>query len=691
MVKLLAVMKKPLLLVLVFCFVFTSVGFVFAADPATQPTTPTGSSTGSKIPTGVKIWFQLTGVGLLYSSITGDWFIKLDVGKRTALGIFTILFDIIGTATLAFASLASVILQAVLSPGFTSLSYTGRSNPVIDAGLGITMPLVNMILVLVLVFIALATILKLAGYEIKKLLPTFILVALLVNFAPVICGLVVDASNIVMNYFAQGLYQFADFTTQLGLVWKGLGAIVKGTMQQAIEAFFYSLVVSVFAFFLALAFFLFAAIFIFRYIAIWVLVILSPLAFACYILPSTRNLWKQWWNQFLQWSFIGVTAGFFLYLATLLITRVKDYFTTTTTGLPPGMDILLIYLVPLAFLYVGLAIGFSSSAFGASMVMDLTKKYGGKLGKTLWKGARDWGEERTRFREGVGKAVQAVEHIPLARSLLPEGVRKYAQFRPAIDEAQKAAAFQSSPELAHRMATGADYGVRAVGNLMEIIGRGDSQDIFKAFREKHGAGSDAELYENAEFRSQMARYLQIALQGGHHNTILRSSPRLARFAYGSMPGYSKTELEGAGFAGSPEGAVAKAVSEARSQHIKNWEKEELQDEAVVNAGLSRGRDFWQSASSQVKGGHEEPIKTISKMFARDYLKKGMSDKQVNEAWEKFHEDTKTKYNGQDGFFQFIGSQRAKEQGWTPDRIKELATGKKWGPSTPGEAAGINQK
>ena len=62
-----------------------------------------------------------------------------------------------------------------------------------------------MILVLILIYIALATILRLAGYETKKLLVTFVIVALLVNFAPVICGLVVDASNIVMNYFVKDL------------------------------------------------------------------------------------------------------------------------------------------------------------------------------------------------------------------------------------------------------------------------------------------------------------------------------------------------------------------------------------------------------------------------------------------------------------------------------------------------------
>ncbi|GAI30419.1 unnamed protein product, partial [marine sediment metagenome] len=79
---------------------------------------------------------------------------------------------------------------------------------------------VNMLLVLILVYIAIATILRLAGYETKKLLITFIIVALLVNFSPVICGLIVDASNIVMNFFLSEVTGGKQLINSFGAIWE---------------------------------------------------------------------------------------------------------------------------------------------------------------------------------------------------------------------------------------------------------------------------------------------------------------------------------------------------------------------------------------------------------------------------------------------------------------------------------------
>jgi len=93
------------------------------------------------------------------------------------------------------------ILNGIIAGKVTNLAYTqpGR-NPIIYTGFQFTYPLANMVLVLGIIAIALATILRIAGYGAKKLLPIFIVVALLINFAPVALGLVVDAANVVLNY-----------------------------------------------------------------------------------------------------------------------------------------------------------------------------------------------------------------------------------------------------------------------------------------------------------------------------------------------------------------------------------------------------------------------------------------------------------------------------------------------------------
>ena len=73
--------------------------------------------------------------------------------------------------------------------------------------------------------------------------------------------------------------------------------------------------------------------------------------------------------------------GFFLYLATILLSKTESIFKNPNiSGIETQINILFVYLVPLAFLYLGFMIGLSTSAMGASTVIGLTKKYGKKGG-----------------------------------------------------------------------------------------------------------------------------------------------------------------------------------------------------------------------------------------------------------------------------------------------------------------------
>lgn len=285
--------------------------------------------------------------------------------------------------------LAGSLLNWVLSPNFISYSYTNpggpKANPIIETGLGVTQGFVNMLLVLILVYIAIATILRLAGYETKKLLITFIIVALLVNFAPVICGIIVDASNIVMNFFVQDLKADAFGKIMGAKVQIIAGGFAKESTWEKADDFIFQLAAMV-PFLLALTFVLliFTLIFALRYMVIWLLVILSPLAFACYILPITKKYFDKWWEQFTNWSFIGVTCGFFLYLGLLLVNKIQAgaAVPVPTTGEVGVFDSILPYFVSLIFLGVGIVFGLKTSAMGAKVVIQGAKRGGKAVGKT---------------------------------------------------------------------------------------------------------------------------------------------------------------------------------------------------------------------------------------------------------------------------------------------------------------------
>ncbi|PJC28963.1 hypothetical protein CO053_01860, partial [Candidatus Shapirobacteria bacterium CG_4_9_14_0_2_um_filter_40_11] len=257
---------------------------------------------------GILSWLGITGIATAVPSVV------------VSFAVF-----ILGVLSSIFADFAGWLLTFVLSPAFTSLSYTNpATNPVIDMGLKITQGFANIILVLILIYIGLATILRLAGYETKKMLVSFVIAALLVNFSPVICGLIVDAANIVMNYLAKPLIGpggLSSLVTHIVSIWKiyssgwNFDVLVSSAAQAAL--IFKLIAAAIFYFLLALGLLMYAGIFIIRYVAIWILVILSPIAFVCRILPpgsGLRKVWDMWWQQFIQWSIIGILAMFFLYL-----------------------------------------------------------------------------------------------------------------------------------------------------------------------------------------------------------------------------------------------------------------------------------------------------------------------------------------------------------------------------------------
>lgn len=340
--------------------------------------------------------------GISYPSVSFAFWKELGSWTATRLIYYpSILLVKIGVFVVG---LAGSLLNWVLSPGFISFSYTKpANNPIIETGLGVTRGFVNMLLVLVLVYIAIATILRLAGYETKKLLVTFIAIALLVNFAPVICGLIVDASNIVMNFFVQDLS--ADTFGEL--MGRKVSDLSSGFGKESDWDKIWQIVIQLavmvpFLFVSTLILLLFTLIFILRYIVIWLLVILSPLAFVCYILPVTKKYFEMWWKQFLAWSFIGATAGFFLYLGLLMVMYIKNdpgTIPAPATGAGGLFDSILPYFVSVVFLGIGFVFGLQTSAMGAGTVINIAKtkgKAGAKLtAKRTW-GATKWGARKVR-------------------------------------------------------------------------------------------------------------------------------------------------------------------------------------------------------------------------------------------------------------------------------------------------------
>ncbi len=272
----------------------------------------------------------------------------------------------------AVLGIASLLLQQSVDSSFIRVPYT--TGGVIDVAWPIVRDFANMLLVLILIFIGLGTALRLGDYEAKKALPRLVAIALLINFAPVLMGFVVDASNIIMNFFLEGLLG----GQVLASVGSNLSAII-GSNTETFGQLSFSFVaklsaVALFNMLTAVIFFFFAALFFVRKVVIWILVILSPIALISLILPATKGFFTKWWDQFFQWSTVGIFAAFFLWLGDHTIAlAARGGFTSQiapqgslpgTTGLGNILNEVMPFIIADMVLLIGFFMGLQSNAMG---------------------------------------------------------------------------------------------------------------------------------------------------------------------------------------------------------------------------------------------------------------------------------------------------------------------------------------
>ncbi len=157
------------------------------------------------------------------------------------------------------------------------------------------------------------------NYGIKKALPKIIVGAILVNLSFIICQLAVDLSNIfgkginelLSNISISVPQEFIDANGLEGNVFvKGgillalVGGLVAGgfwlkhagLMGSAVSALLFpilSVIASAFIAFVLLVFFLSL-----RQAMVVILVVMSPMAFVCYMLPNTKKLFDKWLTVF---------------------------------------------------------------------------------------------------------------------------------------------------------------------------------------------------------------------------------------------------------------------------------------------------------------------------------------------------------------------------------------------------------
>lgn len=167
--------------------------------------------------------------------------------------------------------------------------------------------LANGFLVIIFIIIIFSTTLSLNvnAYTIKKMLPKLVVAAILIQASYLLCAVAIDVTNV----FGKGLFLlsnsilpgYSDTNLSEGEALLGIGLTGLVTAVAGIAIFGAGIVSIGFILLLAVigVFAVFATL-VFRQVLITALVIISPIAIACWILPNTESFFKKWLDNFIK-------------------------------------------------------------------------------------------------------------------------------------------------------------------------------------------------------------------------------------------------------------------------------------------------------------------------------------------------------------------------------------------------------
>ncbi len=322
-----------------------------------------------------------------YSSTSGS---PTSNDSSTLLSLFNQLIGIIlgflqEVIYTVFSLLIAPIIQAMLSIHV----YKDTFVAVIYPGWEVIRNICNIFFIVALIIIAMATLFRIESYQYKHLLVQLIIAALLINFSLVIAQAVLGLADTVQAQFlpanATVIKSLAGdlMVTYRKIYWDGgVAPNNLGSFSATVQPLFYlSLSLGTFFVFLAIAAFLFI-----RIVALWILLMISPIAYAVGVLPSTEHYRKEWWDQFLKYAFFTPIMAFFLNMAAVIVVSyqntpiLQQYADTQLKNdlggsniadfvFKVGSNILL-----LIFLIAGLKVAEQAGIYGASAITSFAEK-----------------------------------------------------------------------------------------------------------------------------------------------------------------------------------------------------------------------------------------------------------------------------------------------------------------------------
>lgn len=172
---------------------------------------------------------------------------------------------------------------------------------------------------------SMATSTGLSNYHVKKILPRIIIMVVIVNLSFYICAAAADISNIIGYNISRFIQDIIPNTGVTRGMFDMFASSMTSVLIAVLSVFFFggTLLLSLIIIILAVAF---------RQVLLTVLVIISPIAFALYLLPNTEKWGKKWTDLFIRLLIIYPAFGLVWGVSRLLATTFENIGSTGSSS-----------------------------------------------------------------------------------------------------------------------------------------------------------------------------------------------------------------------------------------------------------------------------------------------------------------------------------------------------------------------
>ena len=254
------------------------------------------------------------------------------VAAATPNNLENFILEATGKLTSVLVTFLGKLLTVVIGILISIAQYNGFvSSPVVDKGWVLIRDICNMFFVVILIIMAFGTVFQKEQYSYKRLLASLVFAAVLVNFSKVICGVIIDFSQVIMLTFINavkgaaagnfaeliGLRRFLSITLPGTQSATGVSAGTGINLWQTLMAYLLADILSVVA---LVVFVVITIIILLRIVQLWFLVMLSPLAFLATVgIPRLSAYANKWWAKFGSQVIIGPVLAIFLWLSLAVV------------------------------------------------------------------------------------------------------------------------------------------------------------------------------------------------------------------------------------------------------------------------------------------------------------------------------------------------------------------------------------